>query len=708
MSKRRKRQSEGTMLDLWRPPAGAGIPIGCLATTYTFDAGLFDEQCLARFLEVESEPNREDLAFLLERETRLGGVYAGILVDQTQAGVEHSLRWDVLPVRIHGGKQHAKISLLAWSDQVRIIVASANLTEPGYRTNLEVAHVLEMTPDRINADGMAAACQFLRRLLAFVPGASPELSVISRATEFLDDVERRVSTWRTARKTRGSWQHLAFTLPSRSDDPAAGGPGFDAQSSLSDAIYRCRQRGGSPTSAWIASPFFDENAEWNGATQELCKAMARGITRRLTFCVPSDGPPEPGAWRLAAPRSLMTTPSSYSGEADFEVLPQSDADKNRRPWHAKMLALRSDAYTALMAGSSNFTRAGLGIGRHRNAEANLLTIVERRKHAREPGDLEAIWPEMAVVDDPETAEWKGPDPELDEEQRAEAVHVPAGFLTATYHAGDKRQIVLRLAPDALPATWSVHAADRTQTLLVDQQTWADQDKPSSVTISWSDAQPPAKLLVRWDAAEAFWPINVKDARLLPPPAELASMSADDMLFILAASDPSAAFRAWAKQQRQDEGFDDELDTATPADLDPLKRYDLRVTFLRRVRSRARVLARLRENLERPVWGEQALQWRLQGFIGIEPLARRLLSEVANANGRADESLLTLADFLIVLHEVNYQPSDGSLSRKQYDAIFRPFLRELVGDIDQQLRTYRGSISGDLTTFWERVVSQCRS
>jgi hypothetical protein len=58
--------------------------------------------------------------------------------------------------------------------------------------------------------------------------------------------------------------------------------------------------------------------------------------------------------------------------------------------------------------------------------------------------------------------------------------------------------------------------------------------------------------------------------------------------------------------------------------------------------------------------------------------------------------------------VNYQPSDGSLSRKQYDAIFRPFLRELVGDIDQQLRTFRGSISGDLTTFWERVVSQCRS
>ncbi len=114
MSKRRSASNSGAMLDLWRPPQGAGDPIGCLATTYTFAPELFDEQCLARLLEIESEPNREDLAFLLERESQLGSVYAGVLVDYTQAGVEHSLRWDVLPVRIQAGKQHAKLSLLVW------------------------------------------------------------------------------------------------------------------------------------------------------------------------------------------------------------------------------------------------------------------------------------------------------------------------------------------------------------------------------------------------------------------------------------------------------------------------------------------------------------------------------------------------------------------------------------------------------------------
>ena len=158
------------MLDLWRPPKDAGDSIGCLATTYTFAPGLFDEQCLARFLEIESEPNREDLAFLLERESRLGGVYAGVLVDQTQAGVEHSYRWDVLPVRIHGGKQHAKLSLLVWDRCVRIIVSSANLTEQGYRTNYEVAVPADLTPAGGNLEALGESIAFLRSLIQLVPG----------------------------------------------------------------------------------------------------------------------------------------------------------------------------------------------------------------------------------------------------------------------------------------------------------------------------------------------------------------------------------------------------------------------------------------------------------------------------------------------------------------------------------------------------------
>src|SRR5687768_3477964 len=170
-----KTSVSGAMLDLWRPPQGAGDPIGCLATTYTFDAALFDEQCLGRFLDIESEPDREDLAFLLERESRLGSVYAGVMVDHRQAGVEHSLRWDVLRVRLRTGKLHAKLSLVVWRNLVRIIVSSANLTETGYRFNQEIAGSVDLKQDDFNVELFTQVAAFLRTLILLVPGREQPL-----------------------------------------------------------------------------------------------------------------------------------------------------------------------------------------------------------------------------------------------------------------------------------------------------------------------------------------------------------------------------------------------------------------------------------------------------------------------------------------------------------------------------------------------------
>ena len=76
---KKKRQLDHALLESWRPPHDAGDPVGCLTTTFTFDAGFFEEECLARFLEIDSLPDREGLAYLLERENRLGPVYAGVL-----------------------------------------------------------------------------------------------------------------------------------------------------------------------------------------------------------------------------------------------------------------------------------------------------------------------------------------------------------------------------------------------------------------------------------------------------------------------------------------------------------------------------------------------------------------------------------------------------------------------------------------------------
>ena len=250
----KKTSSSEAMLELWRPPQKAGEPVGCISTTYMFTPGLFDEQCLARFLEIESEPNREGLAFTLERESRLGSVYAGVIVDHTQAGVEHSLRWDVLPVRLPSGKQHAKLTLLEWSRHIRIIVASANLTEPGYRSNYEVAVAVDLTSEGADSEMLDDAIGFLRTLIQLVPGASESLPEVRRARAFLEQLGRKVRGWTPIRRRGQIKQRLVFTLPKVVADRAA-------RSSLEEAFEVCRQLGAAPNEAWVASPFFDVDDE---------------------------------------------------------------------------------------------------------------------------------------------------------------------------------------------------------------------------------------------------------------------------------------------------------------------------------------------------------------------------------------------------------------------------------------------------------------
>lgn len=698
MKKRKKQAGSGAILDLWRPPQGAGEPIGCLASTYTFHPSLFDEQCLARFLEIESEPDREDLAFLLERERCLGSVYAGVLVDYTQAGVEHSLRWDVLPVRVPGAIQHAKLSLLAWSRHVRIIVASANLSEPGYRTNYEVAGAIDLSPAAADLDRLAEAVAFLEGLLTLVPGAAQHPRDVQRAVGFLRQVERQAKGWPAA--ARGTVrQRLVFTLPKVG---AAAG-----RSALDEVIEECQASGGSPARVKVASPFFDTDGETCVAAAALCKRMARGKDRRLTYCVPALREAGATTPRLAAPRSLLSTSQSYQGVVDIAMLPEMDEAKNRRIWHGKMVALRADTYEALMIGSSNFTCAGLGVGSRSNAEANLLTVVKYVEHGRESGQLKAVWPETEAVANPEAAEWIGSRPE-EEDELAKGASLPAGFLAATYRAGDHRVLVLRLEPAKLPADWRIHACGQDAREVLGAASWSERGAPAEVELPWEPVLPPEKLRVEWEGNEAFLPLNVEDSGELPPPPQLDQMSADDMLRILAASDPSAAFRSWAKNQQPSDLFDADLDSATPIDLDPLRRYDLHTTFLHRVRRKARVLAQLRENLQRPVWGKQALEWRLRGMVGVEALADRLARECASANGAADEALLTLSDFLIVLKEVDYQPVDGSLSKAEFNRIYTPFLAQVAAKLAGEVAPLASRMSGEMQEFWGRVVERCQS
>lgn len=107
-------------------------------------------------------------------------------------------------------------------------------------------------------------------------------------------------------------------------------------------------------------------------------------------------------------------------------------------------------------------------------------------------------------------------------------------------------------------------------------------------------------------------------------------------------------------------------------------------------------------------GRQSLEWHLRGIVGIATLSNRLVREFTEAQDGADEALLTLADFVIVLREVNYQSKDGSLKREDYDEVFLPFLKQLTRDLHQRVSENRERVSDDLWQFWERMVLKGRA
>jgi hypothetical protein len=433
--------------------------------------------------------------------------------------------------------------------------------------------------------------------------------------------------------------------------------------------------------------------------------MVRGSKRTLSFCLPRLDDEKGDAPRLAAPKSLYDTAVRQVDQLEVETLPSIDPDKNFRPWHAKMLLLENDRYAALMIGSSNYTRPAMGLLTTNNAEANLLYITPKKAFAKDVGRLYQCWPETARIENIDKIEWTGIQYPLGEEDADPGAHLPEGFVYAHFHAGDAPEIRLGLLKEKLPPAWSIYGGVGYTATVLDSEGFAGKLFPPMVRISWKGYETPGKLLVQWEDKQAFLSVNVENAHELPFAPEIKSMTVHDLICILSAHDYSMAVRAWARKHLgslEEEG----LECAIPAELDPLRRFRLDETFLHRTRARARLLAGIRKNLERPVWSEKALRWRLEGMIGIRTLSEKLLAELEAGGSRTFEGVLELADFFIMLSEITYNEIAGAISKSQFQSIYRPFLHKLLDDAKEKISGIQSSLPPDIRGFWARICDRC--
>ena len=656
--KRDSKPGYGKLLDAWVAPENAGEPIGCVATSFTFSPVFFEEECLARFLQLECDPTEDGPAYLVEREEKLAQVScASALVDQHHCRGGRSLRWDLIAARMSSGLQHAKVSVLHWSNLVRLIISSANLTDDGYRRNLELFGKLDYRPGGdAPVSCLLKTTQFLRHVASLSsPPGDMELPALNRWNGLLKRIETNCSQWGVSDD--------AMRRNSIRIQPVFSGPDH---TSVFESIDNLWPDGSPPDTGCVLSPFFDRPEVENKPAIELWKLLRQRGEARVQFFVPGEDVVGEDSQFLNAPESLIKAQpsrSSVTSEVYRVTLPAG------RGLHAKGIWLENERWRLYQIGSSNFTRAGTGIGKIANFEANLVYIVDSSRDDKARKLLDATFPDGEFVDLEGDVKWKT-DSEINEDEVGEEVVLPLEFGNAIYHCDKKQKATIRLSFNgSLPADWSIKT-DAENATFFSQQHWEARGKPETCQLDWNSERPPSGFWVQWkdSGGNAWWPVNVTSGHVLPPPEELKNLPLDVLINILSSARPlHRVLGEYLKRKQKEKATNDD-----GAVVDPHKRVDTSQFLLQRTRRISWALNALRKRLERPVVTIEFLRWRLRGPVGVLALAEALVRDASSDS----EKCFLISELALELSRAAPESTPNCLPVKEHKKEIQKVIGEL--------------------------------
>ena len=665
------------LLSKWEPPQESGKPIGVLATTFTLDTALFEEECLARFAGVQSDPDRDGALYRIEREEKLANVLsASVVADIHHCRGRRSLRWDLLGARTESGVMHAKISLLAWERHVRVLIASANLTVAGYRSNQECFAALDFTHEATDRGLLDSILAYLREILTLTQGIGRQ-----RAESLLDWVDRETSP--TIVSTRGLQRRLVLIGPGR--------PDFFTQ--IADSI-----KGFAPaTEAHVVSPFFDKNLGDRGPERKLWELMKQRGEAQVHFHLAAEPAPEIGGWRLFAPAHLLDATPGNRSQVRTSLHPvritevPSSTGKENRSLHAKSLLLGHESWKLLCVGSSNFTSAGTGLQPYaRNYEANVVFIAREGDDSCEALHARFLHGETAL-ESTKVVQYEPPiDADGENEEMPPALPVFFSEVLLLGRSEEAYRIGLRFSPTTgVAPAWQVLDEQR---VLVRQADWQAKGMPAELEIPIpANRPPPSALRVCWgDGMEADWPVTAVSAEVLPAPEELQGLSLAALLDLLSSARPlSDSLRRWLRRQPSD---DDDPDRGDVELIDPHAKVDTSHFLMRRVERACWAMVECARRLAEPTISSSALSWRLHGPVGAVAVLDAIREQCDPI--LKDEWAFLLCEFLTELRRVRLTGLATNAVREDCERMYRKF----VTSVEDELKSAGGSVSDALKSY----------
>ncbi len=482
--------------------------LGLVGTTYNLQPDFFDIDFLPGLLGLGAWDDRGwTTRIAIEKRLQMMDS-ATILMEAGQyVGRPRSLRVEVLPASGRGQQTlHAKVLVVFRERMVQLIVSSANLTEPGYRFNREVATVITASAKHRNqVRMMLSAVHGMQELLShrLTKGAA---DILVRATAALDEWEDGQGEDDDAFLWSGAptplWQDFLSRWPAgeRVQKIVIVSP-FWSEGDLGSPIHR----------------LLDELDQRN--------ALDAGLTIRLLTeaCKDSQGaflPRLPASYAtcdLSAQR-VMAVAESVDPSVPPEEVDMREDFLGTRPLHAKVVFLEGPDTALAYAGSANFTHKGWGFLQD-PGKANIEAGVVLRRNGRRRVELRGLIPatvgQAVELGRGKPGKLAPPEPSVPEEPWPD--FIAEIVLSPVPDRKEELALVVRVHPDKAMGTWSVGMAEKgsspARTLV------SSTDGPSGLPDQWCvsvASQMLKRLLIDQEVIVYWWrsqqgrpvPINV--------------------------------------------------------------------------------------------------------------------------------------------------------------------------------------------------------
>ena len=659
--------SEQRLLDMWLPPDGAGEPVACLATSFTFDTDFFRDDCLSRFLGLRGSIGEEAgglLAQIGELEEALADVQVSVIIDRSARVEGRNLRWDVLPGSNPGGLLHTKTALLMWRNLTRVIIGSANLTPAGYRYQREIAVAFDITteadlPRKFWDDYNTA----LLEILALTPDDLVTPGPKARATDVMGLLQERLNLADFPREAKTASVHLIYSHPGRSVTEQVHG------------LLRTPR----PRFLRAMSPFWDKEDQGSSDAVRALTSLLNGKgSVEAKLLVPLEAGPDgtvanaPENLRARTPRPAVEV--SMAGITDG----QTETSREHRRLHAKAFCLESEDYRLTVIGSSNMTSSGLGLHSSRgHYEMNVAYLIPAR--GRLARNLESIFPATTPIDETVTFNVL---PDIEDEPSQPPL--PSGFQAAMIERiGDQWFVLMAFDIAQLPDSWLVKFGSDVTPAITSASFRGHQHERMLLT----SAVLPQSLIVEWtdkngDARVADWVLNVANPADLPLDERLRAIPIDLIIDVLAqgSRNPTAALERLLEKLSN---MDNDSTYEDLGSLDPLRSFDDSRALLRRIQTYSRALDQLADRLARPAPTVSALGWRLTGLVSPTRLAEGWLEQAESGDLPAEMAHFLLAELLLVMNRTDWRSVTEGLNPGQSGAALQE-MRDRVSAAMSQL------------------------